>query len=107
MNSYFYTGSGDVLIYSVLNLLREMANALKNDSVVSNSLFLHGQSLYYRNLVMGKPKILVAQKILQNASNLHEDTGDLYNLAEALIFTGLTFDIERIQGRPRNTIFVR
>lgn len=107
VNSCFFTGSGDVLIDSVLNLLGEMVNALKNNSIIANSLILHGQDLYYRNLVTGKPEILVAQKTLPNVSNLLEETGDLYNLAEAVIFAGLTFEMEGSRAGPRNTIFVR
>jgi tetratricopeptide (TPR) repeat protein len=89
---YFLTNSEEKLMFSVVQRARQEAEALLDEFGIAMALFLHGQTLYYQHLQIGKNDYSDARDYFQQSSALHARIGDNYELAESLFYTGLTHD---------------
>lgn len=92
IHNYFLTNHEEDLMLSVIRRAQQEAGAIKDESAIATALYLVGQTLYYHNLLAGGTDYTEARDYFQQASALREKVGDNYGLAEALFYTGLTYD---------------
>ncbi|QBD74715.1 hypothetical protein EPA93_01395 [Ktedonosporobacter rubrisoli] len=98
---YYLTGMQKDLMASVLQRARQAAEASQQETKIATAFYLVGQASYYQNLLSGGTDYSAARDMLQKASQLYEKHGDNYKLAEALFYTGLTYDRQQQDERSR------
>jgi tetratricopeptide (TPR) repeat protein len=92
VDNYFLSGREKELMQTVVERARQSAQALQDAFATATALFLCGRMTYNLHLLKGEVDYTDARDYLQQSSALREAVGDSYHLADALFYTGLTYD---------------
>lgn len=101
IHNYFLTNREEELMLSVVQRARQTAESLQDEAGIATALDLTGQTLYYRNLLAGGKDFTETRSYFQQASELREKIGDMYNIANSLFYTGMTYILHSQEEQAR------
>jgi tetratricopeptide (TPR) repeat protein len=94
--NYFLTNQEEHRMHLMVQRAREEVEESQDEQGTATVLFLTGQTLYYHNLLAGGSDYMQARDYFQQALKRYETINDTEGMAQALFYTGLTY--ERYDG---------